>query len=193
LFIPKKIPLEQQRDSPSWHKRCRDPSTFGAAENAGDIRTKDISTFLFPNAYLFSGTPCCVLGFHAYDIEPGSASNGWQERRYVLNYSIWITPGIFGGGFEDITALSHEMSETFNDPFVNDATPWGLSPPQPGGLCQNNLEVGDVIEVLTNPVFPINLNGVTWHPQTGALLSCFAGLRHRRQFMAPTAILTSPR
>lgn len=56
-----------------------------AAENAGDIGTKDISTFLFPNAYLFSGNQCCVLGFHTYDIEPGSALNGWQERRYVLN------------------------------------------------------------------------------------------------------------
>ena len=68
------------------------------------------------------------------------------------------------------------MSETFNDPFVNNATPWWLSPPQPDGLCQNNLEVGDVIEVLTNPVFPINLNGVTWHPQTEALLQWFAGV-----------------
>ena len=68
------------------------------AENAGDIRTKDISTFLFPNAYLSSGTQCCVLGFHTYDIEPGSASNGWRERRFVLNYASWITPGLFVGG-----------------------------------------------------------------------------------------------
>jgi hypothetical protein len=72
---------------------------IGAAENAGDIRTKDISTFLFPNAYLYQGNPtnCCVLGFHTYDIEPGSASNGWRERRYVLNYASWITAGLFGG------------------------------------------------------------------------------------------------
>jgi hypothetical protein len=146
---------------------------IGAAENAGDIRTKDISTFLFPNAYLFSGKLCCVLGFHTYDIEPGSASNGWQERRYVLNYSSWITPGLFNGGFQDITALSHEMSETFNDPFVNNATPWWLAP---SGQCQNNLETGDVIEGLANPTFPITLNGATWHPQTEALLPWFAGV-----------------
>jgi hypothetical protein len=166
---------------------------IGAAENSGDIRTKDISTFLFPNAYLFWGTQCCVLGFHTYDIEPGSASNGWREGRFVLNYAGWISAGLFGGGFQDIAALSHEVSETFNDPFVNNATPWWLSPPQPDGLCRNNLEVGDVIEVLTNPAFPINLNGVTWHPQTEALLPWVPGLRHRRRFMAPTAILTSPR
>jgi hypothetical protein len=29
---------------------------IGAAENAGDIRTK-VSTFLFPNAYLYQGNP----------------------------------------------------------------------------------------------------------------------------------------
>lgn len=34
---------------------------IGAAENAGDIRTKDISTFLFPNAYRYSGSLCCML------------------------------------------------------------------------------------------------------------------------------------
>ena len=70
-------------------------------------------------------------------------------------------------------ALSHEMSETFNDPFVNNATPWWLSP---SGQCQNNLEDGDVIEGLPNPTFPIKLNGVTRHPQTEALLPWFAGV-----------------
>jgi hypothetical protein len=71
----------------------------GAAENAGDIRTRDISTFLFPNAFLyFNGDPnqCCVIGFHTYDLEPGGASNGFREKRYVLNYSAWISKGIFG-------------------------------------------------------------------------------------------------
>ena len=68
---------------------------IGAAENAGDITTKDISTFLFPNTYLyFNGNPkdCCVLGFHSYDFEPGDPTNGNRERRYVVNYSAWISP-----------------------------------------------------------------------------------------------------
>jgi hypothetical protein len=54
------------------------------------------------------------------------------------------------------------MAETFNDPFVNNAVPWWLSP---NGNCQNNLETGDVIEGLPNAQFPIVLNGFTWHPQ----------------------------
>lgn len=149
----------------------------GAAENAGDIRTRDISTFLFPNAFLyFNGDPtqCCVIGFHTYDLEPGGASNGFREKRYVLNYSAWITPGIFRDAtFGDISALSHEMAETFNDPFVNNAVPWWLSP---NGNCQNNLETGDVIEGLPNAQFPIVLNGSTWHPQNEAILQWFAGI-----------------
>jgi hypothetical protein len=161
------------------------PSTFpfdnstpvGAAENAGDITTKDISTFLFPNTFLYSGTPnnCCTLGFHTYDFEPGIPSNGNLERRYVLNYSSWITPGLFGDAFEDITATSHELSETFNDPFVasdniHNITPWWLSP---NGNCQDNLEDGDVIEGLPGAVHPITMNGMTYHPQNEALLQWF--------------------
>lgn len=148
----------------------------GAAENAGDITTKDISTFLFPNAFLYApGNPsnCCVIGFHTYDVEPGDAGNGFRERRYVLNYSSFISAAIFRDPtFADIAALSHEMAETFNDPFVNNATPWWLAP---NGLCQNNLETGDVIEGLPNAQFTISLNGSTWHPQNEAILQWFAG------------------
>jgi hypothetical protein len=152
---------------------------IGAAELAGDITTRDISTFFFNNVYLYNGdiSTCCVLGYHTYDFEPGDSSNGNRERRYVLNYSSWITNGLFFFGFEDITPSSHEISETFDDPFVNDATPWWLSvdPFLGSGLCQNNLENGDVIEVLTaNPVFATSLNGRTYHPQNVALFSWFA-------------------
>jgi hypothetical protein len=149
---------------------------IGAAENAGDIRTTDISTFLFPNAFLYVGNPanCCVIGFHNYDLEPGGANNGFREKRYVLNYSSWISPGVFSDPtFGDISALSHEMAETFNDPFVNNATPWWLAP---NGNCQNNLETGDVIEGLPNAQFPIVLNGKTYHPQNEAILQWFAGV-----------------
>ena len=31
-------------------------TVMGAAENAGDITTKDMSTFLFPNVFLFNGS-----------------------------------------------------------------------------------------------------------------------------------------
>lgn len=171
-------------------------TVIGAAENAGDVTTRDVSTFLFDNTYLYqNGNPsdCCVLGFHSYDLEPGDAGNGWKERRYVMNYSSWISPGLFRGGFADITALSHELSETFSDPFVNNATPIWVAP---NGNCQNNLETGDVIEGLPNAVFPITMNGMTYSPQNEALLQWFAGLTRSNAFQhaysyPDTTVLTS--
>jgi hypothetical protein len=151
-----------------------DTSTvIGAAENSGDFRPRDIGTFFFANTFLFSSVDgsCCVLGFHSYDTEPGTALNGWREKHYVMNYASWISPGLFGGGFQDITAVSHEMAELFNDPFMNNATPIWLAP---NGLCQNNLETGDVIEGLPNAVTAISLNGSVYHPQNEALLQWFA-------------------
>ena len=159
----------------------------GAAEHAGDITTADISTFLFPNTYLYlNGNPnhCCVLGFHAYDAEPGDASNNFRERRYVLNFSSWISSGLFAPGFEDITALSHEVTESLNDPFVGSdgvhgITPWWLSQ---NGNCQNDLEVGDVIEGLPDATIAIRTNGRTYHPQNEALLPWF-------EFQSPSSAL----
>jgi hypothetical protein len=148
----------------------------GFAENNGVIHTADISTFLFNNVFLFFGTPnnCCVVGFHTDDVEPGTKANGLREKRFVLNYSSWVSPGIFRAtSFLDIAALSHELAETFADPFGNNATPFWLSP---NGNCQNNLEVGDVIEGLPNSNLSITLNGATWHPQNEALLQWFAGI-----------------
>jgi hypothetical protein len=154
-----------------------DTSTvIGAAENAGDITTKDMSTFLFPNTLLYIKSPsnCCIVGFHTYDYEPATDAHN-VEKRYVVNYSSWITPGLFGDAFLDITALSHEIAETYNDPFVasngvNNITPWWLAP---NGNCQDNLETGDVIEGLPKAVFPITMNGYTYHPQNEALLQWF--------------------
>jgi hypothetical protein len=137
------------------------------------ITTKDISSFLFPNTFLYftDARDCCVVGFHTYFFAPGSD----PEQRWVLNYSSWVTPGLFGTEFADVTALSHELAETFNDPFVvsdgvHNLTPWWLAP---NGMCQNDLETGDVVEGLPNATFPMTMNGFTYHPQNEALLQWF--------------------
>jgi len=168
-----------------------DSSTpVGAAEAAGEITTKDISNFLFPPTYLFiptkKGNLCCIVGFHSFDFESGDASNGGAARFFVLNYSAWVTSNFFRDKtIFDVTALSHELSETFNDPFVafdgvHNITPWWLAP---NGNCQDNLEVGDVIEGLPRQVFPIPMpNGFTYHPQNEALLQWF-------EFQSPSTAL----
>ena len=133
------------------------------------ITTKDISSFLFPNVYLFFSNTnnCCVLGYHTYLFDPTTD----PEMRWVLNYSSWITPGLLGPAFSDVTALSHEIAETYNDPFVvsdsvHNLTPFWLSP---NGNCQDTLETGDVTEGLPNATFPILMNGFLYHPQNEAL------------------------
>lgn len=149
-------------------------TVLGQAETAGDVTTTDIATFLFQDTYLyFNGDPtqCCVLGYHSYDLEQGDASNNWRERRFVLNYSSFVSPGIFSG-LQDITVLTHELAETFDDPFVGNSTPIWLAP---NGNCQNNLETGDVIEGLPNSVLAVKSKGYTYHVQNEALLEWFAG------------------
>jgi hypothetical protein len=147
--------------------------------DAGNFTTDSINLPLFPNTFLFSFNPnnplqrgsCCVLGFHTYFTD-----GAVPEHRWITDYASFISPGIFGGGFNDVTAISHEIAETFDDPFVNNVTPrWHF----PGSTaCQGNLETGDPVEVLANATFPVTLKNAgvptTYHPQTEALLQWFA-------------------
>ena len=153
--------------------------------NDGNFTTNALNMTLFPNTYLFSlnankpNTPgsCCVLGFHTFFYDPSSS----PATTWVTQYASWISPGIFvNPGFLDVTGLSHETSEAFNDPFVDNPTPsWqfpGVSAPavsKKSRLCQNNLETGDPVEVLANATVPITLHSFTYHPQTEALLPWF--------------------
>jgi hypothetical protein len=151
-------------------------NSFGVAVNDAinnGVTTKDIASFLYPNVYLFFGdtTQCCVLGYHTYFFEPGSD----PERRWVVNYSSWIGPGLFGAAFVDVTGLSHEIGETYNDPFVvsdnvHNLTPFWLAP---NGNCGDALETGDVIEGLPHATFPVLRNGFLYHPQNEALQQWF--------------------
>ncbi len=146
--------------------------------NANHYSTDAVNIALFPNTFLFSLSRsggiggCCTLGFHTFFLDPGTT----PQPRWVFAYASWISPGLFRGGFEDVTALSHEISESFNDPFVNNIVPRWQFPGEPGA-CQGNLETGDPVEVLANGTVatPIKSKGSTfiYHPQTEALLQWF--------------------
>ena len=146
----------------------------GAAENAGDITPRDLGIFLLPDTFLTVNGRCCILGFHTYDAEVGDASNGNQENRYVVAVSTWISPGLLSG-VEDISALSHELSEAVNDPFVGTDSVHNITPfwQEPSGACQNKNEIADVVEDLPNAVFPLAMPDATYHMQNTALLSWF--------------------
>jgi len=140
---------------------------------AGRFSTNALNIALFPNTFLFSLNAqggvgaCCTLGFHTFFTDSGVP----KESRWIFAFASWISPGVFSG-FQDVTALSHEISESLNDPFVNNQVPAWQFPSEPG-TCQDNLETGDPVEVLANPSFPIHVSGMTYHPQTEALLQWF--------------------
>jgi hypothetical protein len=190
FFVLLNVNTFQNELFPSTSTFPPDSSTpVGAAEASGDITTKDVSTFFFPPAYLFiptsKGNACCIGGFHMFDFESGDAKNGNLPRFFVLNYSTWDQPIFVDPTTLDVTGLSHEISETYNDPFVafdgvHDITPWWQAP---NGNCQDNLEVGDVIEGIPHQAFPITMpNGFTYHPQNEALLQWF-------EFQSPSTAL----
>ncbi len=111
-----------------------------------------------------------ILGFHtAFNVGP-LAGNTVQTFAWATYIS---DPQIFDdGNTEDVLALSHEISEWMNDPFVNNLVPPWLVPGG-GGACQNDLETGDAVENLPNSAFPVFLHGFLFHPQNEALLQWF--------------------
>ena len=105
-------------------------------------------------------------------LEPYRNRSGW-----VTLFASYISPGLFGAGFEDVTAMSHEILESFNDPFLNNATPVWQFPGQPANstVCRGNLETGDLLEVLPKATVASTLTKgtktTTYHPQTEALFA----------------------
>jgi hypothetical protein len=174
----------------SWPPDTR--TVLGGLEASGEITTHDITTFLFPETFQLDEAGGIFTGYHSWDAEPGDASNGNRVRYFSYIESSWFSSEWRIGpatGIEDISPLSHEFAETFNDPFsgsdaninnvvnattgAHDITPWWSS----GGLlCMDYLETGDAVELLPNPDYPITMNGMTYHPQTEALLQWFEGM-----------------
>jgi len=152
--------------------------------NLGNFRTNAMNMSLYPNTFLFNlnqnnpNVPggCCVLGFHTFF---ANFDGTFPQHRFVSQFASWISPGIFGGGFQDVTALSHELAETFADPFINNRTPNWQFPGEPAtaAVCQSNLEEGDPIEVLANATAPTEVKEgkfkFLYHPQNIPLLQWF--------------------
>lgn len=124
------------------------------------------NVFLAPGANV---KKCCILGFHtAFD----AGVRGDKQLIQTFAWASWIGTGIFGGNMGDVTPLSHEIVEWMNDPFGNNSVPPWQYPNGAGG-CEDTLETGDPLEVFANSAVPVVIDGVTYHPQTEALLQWF--------------------
>jgi hypothetical protein len=122
---------------------------------------------------------CCIGGFHSA-FETRQVGNKVFVQTFAFSTSLDsdVASFVFGdpGIFADVNALSHELGELLNDPFVNNITPNYQIPGAPAGVCQNVLEDGDVIENLNPDYTNVTLHGFTYHPQTLGLLQWFEGV-----------------
>jgi hypothetical protein len=154
-------------------------SQFNTIIQLADFHYNELAIMLTPNVFLTDGNPAdgFILGFHdAWDAQNPEAflpDPGTAKYVQTFAWASWIEPGVFGGGFSDVTGLSHEIAEFTNDPFVDNATENWAFPGYPT-YCQNNLETGDPVEVLPTAGFPVAIDGYTYHPQTEALLQWFS-------------------
>jgi hypothetical protein len=98
---------------------------------------------------------CCVIGFHgthATGLGGGCSGSNGNCNLQTFAWASWIQPGIYARpnsgtdwAVQDIHALSHEISEWADDPFVNNTVePW-LTPTAPQYGCTSVLETGDPV------------------------------------------------
>jgi hypothetical protein len=158
-----------------------DDAFFNAAVEqigAKHFSTDAVNILLFPNTYIFSlqqGPEGNVeLGFHTFIFDPSAN----PLPIWVTVFASWISPSIFDPrtGIEDVTALSHEISEAVDNPFLINSVPAWQFPGVPGS-CQDNLEIADPIETLPRWTVPVRMekgrHSFVYHPQTQALLQWF--------------------
>ena len=133
---------------------------------------RQIPIFLTYNLIETFGLGGVAIGAHS-----AFARSGGVQPFIFATYS---DPGFLPSfpSIADIMALTHEIGETFNDPFpitgsgstsVNLSPPWGHIGVYSSG-CSRYLEVGDPLVGVT---FEAKLNGFTYHPQDLAFYSWF--------------------
>jgi hypothetical protein len=117
-----------------------------------------LPVFITANSFLYDSGGCCIGGYHDY--------NGAQTYSY-FNY---LTTA--GGFTEDVAALTHELGEWMDDPYVNNSSQ--NTPPGTPASCATNdannqnplYEVGDPLEGNANfGTYAYTVGGFTWHLQ----------------------------
>jgi hypothetical protein len=134
--------------------------------------------FLVYDTFLYDTTPdnCCILGFHG---ATSSLNGNGKQSVHTYMFASYSEPGVFGANpgdaisyIQDIHALSHEVQEWYDDPFVNNlVNPW-LTPTAPQYGCTAFLETGDPVVGFG---FTIHMpNNVDYHPEDEVHFSWFA-------------------
>jgi hypothetical protein len=121
-------------------------------KSLGYVDPTRLPIFLTKDVFNYEGRDpanCCVLGFHG----AGASTNGnGNQPVQTFAWASWVSPGVYArpsGGtdwaLQDIHALTHEIAEWADDPFVNNTVePW-LTPTAPQYGCTSILETGDPV------------------------------------------------
>jgi len=122
---------------------------------SSQITPNTFPIFLMYDTYMTSGG-CCIGGYHSAN---GSQPGG---QTYGVSSTIDQGSGVFS---QDTAALSHEVGEWMDDPFIDNFVG-----------CQDNsiLEVGDPL-VLDD--HPYTVNGFTYHLQDLVFIGYFGAQR----------------
>lgn len=114
--------------------------------------------YLTNQVFLYEGNDpanCCVIGYHGTNPVGNGGGSGNSKGNAPVQTFAWasyVQPGFYSradGGtdwaLQDIHALSHELAEWGDDPFVNNTVqPW-LTPTAPQYGCTDILETGDPV------------------------------------------------
>jgi len=116
--------------------------------------------FLTYDIYLTEfNTLCCIGGYHS--------SIGSQPGGQTYSYATYVdSPGAFS---QDVSALSHELGEWMDDPFVDNNV-----------NCNDNsiMENGDPLENEANyGDYPYTVNGFTYNLQSLVFIGYFGAPR----------------
>jgi hypothetical protein len=142
---------------------------------------------------------CCVIGFHgtrAAGNGVGSANSKGNAVVQTFAWASWVQPGIYArpdGGtdwaLQDIHALSHEIAEWADDPFVNNTVePW-LTPTAPQYGCTGVLETGDPVVAIG---FAIGTNTFQQGPNPNGTQSADGYYHPEDEALLPWFMRTSP-
>lgn len=138
------------------------------------ISPRTIPIFLTFDTFLYvqSLSQCCVLGYHGATT---SLNGQGMQSVSTFIFAAYNNPGIFGtipgyAPIEDIAALSHEVAELMNDPFVSNVVPPWSVPAEPQYGCSNLLEVGDPLVAYDYTVY---VHGTPYHPEDIAFAPWF--------------------
>jgi len=111
--------------------------------------------FITDNVFLTSGGGCCIGGYHS--------ANASQPGGQTYSHASYINSA--GSFAQDVSALSHELGEWMDDPFVDNSV----------GCTDNSImENGDPIEGHANyGGFPYTVGGFTYNLQSLVFIPYF--------------------